>query len=582
MTAGARARRRAFATLLALGILNHAALTGARVDVALDALARGASPATVGLLTALFALLPMLSAVAIGRYSDRVGARAPMIAGSAGLAAATLLPAIAPGFLSLYAAALLIGFSFTVFQVALQHVTGEMGEPAKRVKRFSLLALAFSVSGILGPFAAGFAIDHFGHRATFALLAALPVVPLAILATRRVPIPPPVAHAARAKESRSLDLMRHPSMRRLLAINALFALGWDLHTVFVPIYGAQLGLSASRIGTVLAVFGVATFAVRVAMPWVAARATETQVLAGALFYTAAGTGVAGVQLLERPESIAQDGFALAFLGGLAVILLLGAYGLAGATAALTHTEGNRATPLRLVTLVGALLGFGLIALATQAPGMVATDIAVGSLLVIAILGVPIGISLVEPDRLGRRVAAQLPPTGVSLLLSPLLPGGRRAQSFGALLLVGAAALSNVMVALRDTALDKPGLYTGPWLAVAYGAIYLLLPAMALRRWMGRPGVRWLALFCMPGLVMFSTVVPMILGIFVNSYALREGHHIGNPIWTVAECLRNPTPPDGSSMVEIVALLLLLLNLPRIVEGYLEVIRACERRNARAS
>ena len=287
MTAGARARRRAFATLLALGILNHAALTGARVDVALDALSQGASPATVGLLTALFALLPMLSAVAIGRYSDRVGARAPMIAGSAGLAAATLLPAIAPGFLSLYAAALLIGFSFTVFQVALQHVTGETGEPAKRVKRFSLLALAFSVSGILGPFAAGFAIDHLGHRATFALLAALPVVPLAILATRRVPIPPPVAHAARAKESRSLDLVRHSSMRRLLAINALFALGWDLHTVFVPIYGAQLGLSASRIGTVLAVFGVATFAVRVAMPWVAARATETQVLAGALFLASA-------------------------------------------------------------------------------------------------------------------------------------------------------------------------------------------------------------------------------------------------------------------------------------------------------
>jgi MFS family permease len=57
--------------------------------------------------------------------------------------------------------------------------------------------------------------------------------------------------------------------------------------VFVPIYGAQLGLSASRIGTVLAVFGVATFAVRVAMPWVASRATETQVLAGALFLAAA-------------------------------------------------------------------------------------------------------------------------------------------------------------------------------------------------------------------------------------------------------------------------------------------------------
>jgi len=287
VTGGGRARRRAFATLLALGILNHAALTGARVDVALDALARGATPATVGLLMALFALLPMLSAVAIGRYSDRVGANAPMIAGSAGLVAATLLPALAPGYLALSAAALLIGFSFTVFQVALQHVTGEMGEPGKRVKRFSLLALAFSVSGVVGPLLAGFAIDQLGHRATFALLAALPLVPLAVLATRRIPLPGPAPHAVLAARGRSLDLVRHPTMRRLFAINALFALGWDLHTVFVPIYGAQLGLSASRIGTVLAVFGVATFAVRVAMPWVASRATETQVLAGALFLAAA-------------------------------------------------------------------------------------------------------------------------------------------------------------------------------------------------------------------------------------------------------------------------------------------------------
>ena len=35
-----------------------------------------------------------------------------------------------------------------------------------------------------------------------------------------------------------LDLVRHRPMRRLLALNALFALGWDLHTVFVPIVGA--------------------------------------------------------------------------------------------------------------------------------------------------------------------------------------------------------------------------------------------------------------------------------------------------------------------------------------------------------
>ena len=62
-----RARRRAFAILVALGIANHTVIAGARVDVSLDALARGASPATVGALMALFALLPALIGIAIGR-----------------------------------------------------------------------------------------------------------------------------------------------------------------------------------------------------------------------------------------------------------------------------------------------------------------------------------------------------------------------------------------------------------------------------------------------------------------------------------------------------------------------------------
>jgi MFS family permease len=284
---GSRERRRAFATLVGLGIANHTVLAGARVGVSLDALARGASPATVGLLIALFALLPVIFSVVIGRFSDRVGARTPMLAGSAGLLVATAFPALYPGYPALFATAVLAGFSFTMFQVAVQHVTGEIGEPEKRAKRFSHLALAYSVSGILGPLIAGFAIDHAGFRATFALLAAIPLLPIAILPTRRIPLPAPAAHEAPAVPRGMFDLVRRPAMRRLLAINALFALGWDLHTVFVPIFGAQIGLSASEIGSVLALFGLATFAVRFATPWIVARAPETKVLAGALFVAAA-------------------------------------------------------------------------------------------------------------------------------------------------------------------------------------------------------------------------------------------------------------------------------------------------------
>ncbi len=305
---GARERRRLFAALIALGIANHTVLAGARVAVSLEALAHGATPATVGTLMALFALLPMLLGLWVGRFSDRFNCRVPMIAGCIGLVVATVLPALVPGYPALYVAATLVGFSSIVFQVALQHVTGELGEPAKRAKRFALVALAYSVSGMLGPLVAGFAIDHMGFRATFALLALIPIGPLAILASKRLALPGPIAHDVHAHRHGAFDLVRRPAMRRILAINALFAIGWDLHTVFLPIVGANIGLSASEIGSVIALFGLATFVVRFAMPWVASRVSETSVLAGALFVAA--TAYAGFPFATGAPTLAALSFTL--------------------------------------------------------------------------------------------------------------------------------------------------------------------------------------------------------------------------------------------------------------------------------
>jgi len=307
---GARERRRLFATLIALGIANHTVLAGARVAVSLEALAHGATPATVGTLMALFALLPMLLGLWVGRFSDRFNCRVPMIAGCIGLVVATMLPALVPGYPALYVAATLIGFASIVFQVALQHVTGELGDPAKRAKRFALVALAYSVSGMLGPLVAGFAIDHTGFRATFALLALIPLGPLAILASKRLALPGPMRHDTSARRHGAFDLVRRPALRRILAINALFAIGWDLHTVFVPIVGARIGLSASEIGSVIAVFGLATFVVRFAMPWVASHVAETSVLAGALIVAA--VAYAGFPFATGAPTLA----ALSFMLGL--------------------------------------------------------------------------------------------------------------------------------------------------------------------------------------------------------------------------------------------------------------------------
>jgi MFS family permease len=70
-----RVRNPTLAALIALGIANHAVLTGNRVTVTLQAIRQGHSTAVVGVLVAVYAFLPMLCAVAAGRISDRIGVR---------------------------------------------------------------------------------------------------------------------------------------------------------------------------------------------------------------------------------------------------------------------------------------------------------------------------------------------------------------------------------------------------------------------------------------------------------------------------------------------------------------------------
>ncbi|HEX6136655.1 MAG TPA: MFS transporter [Casimicrobiaceae bacterium] len=280
------ARPSPFAVLIALGIANHVVLTGSRVGVALNALALGANVATVGGLMAFFALLPMLFAIPAGRLADRAGVRGPMLAGSIGMASGAIVATLLPGVPALFATAMLTGVSFMLFQVAAQYATGEMGGPGARVRNFGLLALGYSTSSIAGPMIAGLMIDHAGFRATFALLTLLPLVPIAVLATGRLALPGPhPAHRARGEHS-TLDLVTHRELRRVFVINGLIAMAWELHTLFVPIYGNAIGLSASGIGLVLAAFATATFTVRLAMPAIARHASEHRVLTSALYVAA--------------------------------------------------------------------------------------------------------------------------------------------------------------------------------------------------------------------------------------------------------------------------------------------------------
>jgi predicted MFS family arabinose efflux permease len=268
-------------------MLTHVAFVGGRVTVALAALNVGASAFTVGVLASLFAVVPMFLSVTMGRLVDRIGVRRPMIVGAAGMVAGWVLAFVLPQLATLFIASAVVGTAFMLFHIAANHAAGTMSAPADRVRNFSLVGLGFSTSGFLGPMIAGFAIDGLGHWNAFLLLAAFPAIALVALAASRAVLPGPRPRSAAPPSRNVFELLAEPRLRKILIVSATGNMTWDLFVFLLPIYGTTIGLTASTIGLVLGTFGAAIFAVRIALPFLARRFREWDLLAAALVISCA-------------------------------------------------------------------------------------------------------------------------------------------------------------------------------------------------------------------------------------------------------------------------------------------------------
>jgi MFS family permease len=293
-----------------LTVLTHVAFVGSRVTIALYGIHLGATPLTVGVLISLYAFLPMLLAVYAGRLVDRIGPLKPMLYSCAALVAAVALPGAWPSLAALHLAAMAIGTSFLFYHVALNNVIGQLGVPADRAVNFSWFALGFSISGFCGPLLAGFAIDGVGHRAAFLMLAAFPALATLVLYGRRHLLPGPAGALHLGGERRLGDLLRVPQLRSAFVASAVLAMGWDLYTFILPVYGSSIHLSASTIGVIMGSFAAATFAVRLAMPPLSRRLKEWPMVLAAM--SIAGVSYALFPLAKSVPLL----MALSFLLGL--------------------------------------------------------------------------------------------------------------------------------------------------------------------------------------------------------------------------------------------------------------------------
>ncbi|HXF65168.1 MAG TPA: MFS transporter [Burkholderiales bacterium] len=346
-------------------LLNHTGFGGSRVVMSLHALSLGADPFAVGVLMALYALLPVLLAVYAGRLADRAGPLVPMLGGTLGVLVGLLLPAFFPGLATLYLAALVLGTSSQFFFVAVQGSAGAIGAPQERVRNYALLSIGFSLAIFFGPLIAGFSIDYLGgHRAAYLALAAS-LVPSAVLLWVKREMLPKAARAGAGAESgaSAFDLLRIPQLRNTIIASGLLSAAWDLYQFYFPIYGHAAGLSASAIGMVMAMFAAAVFAVRTVISRLAAAWGEFEVLVYAIVL--AGFSFLLFPLFTHALPLAAASFLLGLGVGCgqpvsgALIYHLAPHGRAaeGAGLRVMFNNGTHVTVPLLFGGLGAALGF---------------------------------------------------------------------------------------------------------------------------------------------------------------------------------------------------------------------------------
>lgn len=300
------------AILLAFAIvtLNVTAYRASKLTIALFAATLGAGPFDVGFIVSLYALFPLALAVFAGRLTDRAGPFLPMAGGTLGLSLGLAVPWLWPALPALYLSAGLLGCAYVFFHVSIQMLVGASSTPQTRTRNYATYSMFIAFATLLGPLGAGYAIDKIGHAGTYLCIAAIPLATLVLLVAGRGRMPRR-GGSAHAHGTAVFDLLRIPALRRILLTSGLILTGIDLFAFYLPIYGHEIGLSATVIGRILAMFAAATFVVRAVMQRLVDRYSEERLLVWSL-------GLAGITYLLFP--FFTDPWVL---GGIAFVLGLG-------------------------------------------------------------------------------------------------------------------------------------------------------------------------------------------------------------------------------------------------------------------
>ena len=249
----------------------------------------GVGEGQTGLLQTALTLPFVLFAIPAGLLADRISRRG-LMAGAEALRAAALLAILLLIGLDLLTLPLLALTGFiavcgtVVYSVAAPALVPSLVSPQQLPAANARIELARTIAFASGPALGGVLVGWLGAAPAFGFAAALSVVAVVLLSGIYEPAraPAPRRHPLQEIREGAAFVLHHELLRPVFVTQFIFNIAWfAMLAVFVPYAVRRFGLSATGIGTVLAMFGVGM---------VVGAHVETRVMRRLAFGTVIGLG----------------------------------------------------------------------------------------------------------------------------------------------------------------------------------------------------------------------------------------------------------------------------------------------------
>lgn len=312
------------------------ALQATRPMVTYRALGLDAGPFEIGLVQSAFSIVPVFTAVALGRWVDRIGEARFLTVAMAAITAGSVVVAFSNSLVLLALGQAVMGFGQITSLVAGQAMIANRGPRDRREHRYGWYSTVASLGQLAGPaigaVLVGGAIAGSIGSASGAVPPAGPFADnpeapvflfsavasgIACLLSLRLPRRRPQPTAATDDGIASLGLaaaamrvLRRPGMAAAMLVSITVISAVDVLVAYLPAYGEQNGLSVETVGLLLSVRAGASLISRVFMGRMIERLGRERLLATSM--AMAGIGIVALPFVGSIPVL----FALMILIGL--------------------------------------------------------------------------------------------------------------------------------------------------------------------------------------------------------------------------------------------------------------------------